>query len=1006
MNAARRSLAALSALAVCAALSCSKTTSPAAPGAALRLSALGVEVPAAASRAFIHTDKGDAYFYGEAAGPQQSSWQGLNVRGFTFVDDWHWTAGGVALGSDHFAGASVFPERVVRRYTGGFSEELTLLDGQRALLVEPAGAGPLVLRPLLSDSAQASYYQVVIDGSALCIARANHLTQSGPDDHPVWLVVKAAGATATADALLVAAGGLKPRMMGPGSLTLAAATPVVFAVGATQVEALANADAALSQAAALKAARAARMQALLDDTFVRTADLQIDRALAWVRLSMDALVMSQQGKGIFAGIPWFNNYWGRDTFITLGGSHLATGRWEEAKEILLSFSAHQDINPDSATYGRIPNIVSLGGVAYNTADGTPWFVLQAAEYVKRSGDAAFAAAIWPVLKLATDGELGRADASGFARHGDQETWMDATGPAGPYTPRGDRAVEIEGLWYQQLLGAAAVADVAGQTADAARYRAAAKKVSDGFVAAYGGADGKGLFDRLKPDGSKDAQVRPNQLLALRSLGALYGDQLPALTRYAAEQVAFQYGVASLSPADINFHPYHIYPGQYPKDSAYHNGVIWPWLSGPLVSLMTAQGAGEKAWEQLASLDQLAMASSTVGTLPELLDALPRLKPGVQPLELGTGPALPAGTPFQAWSHGEYLRNVWEDFVGVQYLAADHVLLQPKIPQAWGAATAKFRVGAGRVTVTIQPGPGRYDVTLSADSAVPASTVVTLGGLGITKDVPLGPGQRASGSVARVPTLPGAWAGFEWRKPALDRAWLALKPPPFIVLTQETIKQAPGADVKRIAVIDDPAGDDKGPPGESYTYPTDPHFLPGIFDFTHLEVREDSGAFYFALSFANLTDPHWNTQDGFQLTYAALLFDLHQAGGATDVGHNASYTLPGGGAWHFAIYIGAGLEVANAAGSILAYYTPQAADVTDPLGSVDTKQITFRIPKAVIPALPSGTSITVLAGSQDDYGNGSLGDFRKVDTVAGQWLGGGKANRDDANVYDFASGTVE
>jgi glycogen debranching enzyme len=972
---------------------------------ALRLAQLGVEVVPAASRAYVHTDKHDAYYYGEAAGPHQSSWQGFNVRGFTFVDDWHWTTPAGPLGSTSFSGAAVFPDHAERRYLGGLTERITLLDGKRALLLEPTGAGPLTLRPLLADSTKAASYEVQALGGALAIARANHLVQAGPDDHPVWLVVKSAGASAAVDGQLVDAGGLKPRMFGPGTLALPAAAPVVLAVGGTLDEAIAAADAVLAAAPQLRAARADRLQGLLDATWVRTEDADFDKAYAWIRLSMDALVMEQQGKGIFAGIPWFNNYWGRDTFISLGGSHLATGRWEEAKEILTAFSAHQDSDSASPTSGRIPNQVSLGGVSYNTADGTPWFVIQARQYLLRSGDAAAATELWPVIERATEGALRHVDALGFLRHGDQETWMDATGPDGPYTPRGDRAVEIQGLFHQQLQAAAAVADQVGQAAAATRYRAADERLSSSFLASYQDAAREELFDKRDASGAPGTQVRPNQFLALRSMA----DQLPAdlvqlMTRSAAGRLAYPHGVASLSPFAAEFHPYHVLPGYYPKDEAYHNGVVWSWLSGPLVSLMASQGAAAKAFQQLEALDDLALRRATIGTLPELLDALPRLVAGSNPPIISRDPPLPAGTPFQAWSHGEYLRNVWEDFLGVRYLSPDHVVLTPGLPPGWGATRARFRVGAGFVRARLTPSAGALDVELTGEAGLPATTVVTVTALGGSQDVTLAAGASRTLRLSGTPPRSG-WEGFDWLELALPAGLKALEFPGFIVLDHATIKQGPGGDARTRLTVADPAGDDTGPAGERYTYPTDPHFLPGILDLTGFELREDSGAFYFTLTFASLVQPGWNPGDGFQLTYAAVLLDTHAAVQATEVAHKAGYRLPSGTGFEYAVYVGAGFEVQDAAGHVTALYVPQPADVVDPLGSPDTRAITFRVPKTVIPALPSGTGVTILAGSQDDYGNGSMGDFRAVAGTAGQWVGGGKTVADGPNVYDVGSGTL-
>ena len=37
---------------------------------------------------------------------------------------------------------------------------------------------------------------------------------------------------------------------------------------------------------------------------------ELTKAALWAKLSLDALVTNQRGKGIWAGLPWFNNYWG------------------------------------------------------------------------------------------------------------------------------------------------------------------------------------------------------------------------------------------------------------------------------------------------------------------------------------------------------------------------------------------------------------------------------------------------------------------------------------------------------------------------------------------------------------------------------------------------------------------------------------------------------------------------------------------------------------------------
>jgi hypothetical protein len=426
--------------------------------------------------------------------------------------------------------------------------------------------------------------------------------------------------------------------------------------------------------------------------------------------------------------------------------------------------------------------------------------------------------------------------------------------------------------------------------------------------------------------------------------------------------------------------------------------------------MVAQGAGDKAAEQLQSLGALAIDRATVGTLPELIDALPRLVPEAMPPQLSQTAPQPAGTPFQAWSHGEYLRNVYEDFLGIRYPSPSHVELTPHLPSSWGTTSARFRLGSGTVLAHFVPSTGQgdagvLDLELTAEGEVPSGATVTVNALGQSSELQLTHDAVAHAHLEGPRTDAPGWAGFAWRLVELRDGLAVLKTPGLVVLDRSTIKKSAGAEVRVRLSLADPAGDDTGPAGEHYTYPTDTHFLPGIFDLRAFELREDADAFYFSLTYENLAQPGWNPADGFQLTYAAVLLDTGAPNRRTKVAHKAGYELPADAGYEYAVYVGAGFEVQDSTGTPKALYTPQAADVIDPLGSADSKTISFRVPKTVIPAIPAGTIITLLGGSQDDYGNGSMGDFRTVDLVAGQWGGGGKTVNTDPNVYDFAAGVA-
>lgn len=1043
-----------------------QTPAPASPARTLPgVDALGIEVAAgAASRPFVVTDGQAAFYYGEAAAPHRTAWQGLNVRGMTFVDDWAWTAGRDTWTAGDVAAATVFPDRAERRYGGGRVETVTLLDGAAfvgggahavpggaaVLLVSLEGRGPAAtaFTPLVADRRDAAAFDVRTDrsrdGDVLLIARRDHMTRRSATDAPVWLAAFAPRATARVTettgqgAGLVEVGGIDGTLFAPGRLDLPsrgilsrgnATTVVALAVADTPEAAAAAARSAAREHDTLTRARRTRMQALLDASFVATPDDRLNTALAWARLSMDALVMRQRGVGVFAGLPWFNDYWGRDTFLSLPGAALATGDWATAEAVLRTFADHQDDRDASDTYGRIPNRVTLTDVTYNTADGTPLFVRAADRYRRMTGDAAFARDLWPVVRRAAEGALRHVGRDGLFRHGDQETWMDASaGPGRDWSPRGDRAIEVQGFVVRQLDATADWAEALGHAADARRYRDAAERTRAATLRRFRLARQPGGFaDHLNADDTANRQVRPNVLFALDDLGV---DDTTAAraTREIAERVAFPWGVASLDPADPAYHPYHEAPEFYPKDAAYHNGTIWTWLTGPLVRLMARTGASDLAAEQIGALADMALTRGAVGTMAENSDAQPR-----------PGESLPrlTGTVSQAWTLAEVLRATTEDLAGITYDAPDRLVVEPHLPTAWQrGTTARVRFGGGHVTLAMRQGvnpagpmlraPEAWvEVAISGEGPLPMTGKVEVRALGGIKRIPVAAlpatvritnetngGYRVvnalvdgdvTGIDAQIPRPyeGDAWDGFRWQTPRDLAGLRALAGPGWPLLTRAEAKARPGADAAVRLDLNDPAGDDRGESG-TYTYPTHPAIRAGIFDARRLVLREDAAAWYVDLDLTALTQPGWNPHLGFQLTMAAIAFGDGGAAGA--LGREARLRVDGG--ISHVVYVGAGVRIEDRYGNVLAEYRPGEGDAADPLGSIETGRIAFRIPKTVLPSMPAGTPVTLAVGGQDDHGGAGIGDFRAVAAGApSEWTGGGLPFTGAPWIYDTARGVL-
>lgn len=414
----------------------------------------------------------------------------------------------------------------------------------------------------------------------------------------------------------------------------------------------------------------------------------LDKAMAWIILTTDELITRQQGNGIYAGLPWFNEYWGRDMFISMPGAVLCTGQWETARSILSDFAKFQDTNPKSVTLGRIPNRANLEEIIYNTADGTPRFVIDIYNYLCYTGDTEYLASIYPAIALSVNAALDhQTDSAGYLLHDDADTWMDAKRQGRyPCSPRGNRANDIQALWYEQLRCAATMAQLIDETDDALRWNAAADKVQQAFARDFTDTNSAVIFDHLNADGTADNQFRPNQLYTFD----LISDE--NVRRHATREVwtrlVYPWGVASLAQDDPQFHPYHENWHHYHKDDAYHNGTVWLWNNGMAMQRMIEAGQQDIAWKLFANMNRQALVEGAVGSLSENADAWP--------LDNATW-ARRSGTFLQAWSNAEQIRVWYQCFLGINpRMLTETINITPHIPSALSSLKYSQLIGNGRL----------------------------------------------------------------------------------------------------------------------------------------------------------------------------------------------------------------------------------------------------------------------------------------------------------------------
>lgn len=550
------------------------------------------------------------------------------------------------------------------RYPNGAGEELALLSKQHALALRVSSTKntTLALRPLLK--------------TAGAVAQAGGIVTVAPGAGATQFMALAADRPFTVGADLTLS-----------TQALAQSFTVIAAFGASAEEAAQRAR-ALAQGDAIAAERRSTYEALTR-SYLATSDKQYDKALNWAKASARMFVVNEYGAGMWAGLPWFRENWGRDTFIALPGTLLVSGEFADAKAVLANFARYQNLRePRDKDYGRIPNRVSPDEIIYNTVDGTPWMLREAMETIRYTGDRAFARQMYELAVPYFDGAIANhLGADGLLRHAASDTWMDARieNPTHqPWSDRGPHAVEIQALWHTALQAGATLAGWAGDETRARAWTDLSHKVQASFLKRFW--DGKTMADRLRMDGSRDIKLRPNALM-LSSIP--FGDFVPdaiqaAVIKRTVPELLYPYGIASLSQNDPYFHPRHENPAFHHKDAAYHNGTIWGWNAGFAVTALNRYGYQDLSWPLTQNLGKQILGLGTLGSMSENLDALPRADGGLTP----------TGTFAQSWSVAEYARNAYQDYVGFRPdLIANTLAFEPAVPTAWTRFEAALPFGA-------------------------------------------------------------------------------------------------------------------------------------------------------------------------------------------------------------------------------------------------------------------------------------------------------------------------
>lgn len=347
---------------------------------------------------------------------------------------------------------------------------------------------------------------------------------------------------------------------------------------------------------------------------------------------------------VIAGYPWFGS-WGRDTFIALPGLTLAIDDQKTFLNVV-------DTQVSKLSNGLFPNMGNDDDPAFNSVDAPLWFFWALQQYVK---DAPSGKEVWRKYNKAMKDILtAYREGTGFGikmedngliwagAEGKALTWMDALVFGVPVTPRSGFDVEINALWYNAICFSLELAEKNKDTEFINAWKNLPEQISKSFNELFWD-EKKGYLADFSDGISTNWFVRPNQVF-VSSLKYSPVDLhiQKAVLETINNELLTPRGLRTLSPKN----PYYkgIYSGsQEERDSAYHQGTVWPWLLGHFCEgyLKIHKESGYSKVKSLIYGFEEEMNKDGVGSISEIYD--------------GDPPHHGKGAISQAWSVSEILR---------------------------------------------------------------------------------------------------------------------------------------------------------------------------------------------------------------------------------------------------------------------------------------------------------------------------------------------------------------
>ncbi len=427
--------------------------------------------------------------------------------------------------------------------------------------------------------------------------------------------------------------GERQRCMIPGRLSFEVTlgpgeeieVPIVFAAShSSEKNALYYFDMLFSRWEEFLQARRDHYNALLSSHSFSCPDEKIERAFSTATVNLLNLVheCDNRGYGIFAGYPWFLEFWGRDTFWTLLGL-VDMGEYRLVEKILFNYARR--INDK----GELPSQIHTdNSVEYYTDDQNPLFLLALNYYLHHNPARGFERELRPVEKRIIQGLR---EENGLVAARPRGSWMDTLERKG--TP-----VELQALWTRAM-------------------KFYDKKKAEDLQQAldkYWNPK-KNNYNDARTQTEADPTVTINGIVPV-ALGLEKGDRAELALKTLVNELQSVYGARTRSYKEPGYQPW-----------GYHTGSCWGLSTCWAAIAALRMENPDLGVEFLSSLAQLYDWHS-LGGLPECVNA-------------ENGDLL--GCPVQAWSNGLFIHAIDYFLMGIKPNMKKNILyLKPLLPSSW------------------------------------------------------------------------------------------------------------------------------------------------------------------------------------------------------------------------------------------------------------------------------------------------------------------------------------